>query len=159
MRYVTCRLFSLAILTLAFGLIHAQAKSDFSGAWKANLGKTDFGPAPPPDSLVIKIVHEEPSLKTNVAQTGGQQGDMNYDMNYTTDGKECVNHPGGNEFKSTVKWEGDDLVIDTKGSWDGNDFTAKDRWTLADGGKTMTVHRTIATGGGDFEMKLVFDKQ
>ena len=158
MRRSICGL-SLTLLTLAFGLIHAQAKTDFSGTWKANIAKTDFGPAPPPDSLVIKIAHAEPSIKSNIVQTGGEQGDMNYDMNYTTDGQECVNHPGGNEFKSTVKWEGDDLVIDTKGSWDGNDFTAKDRWTLADGGKTMTVLRHIATGGGDFEMKLVFEKQ
>jgi hypothetical protein len=84
---------------------------------------------------------------------------MNYDLVYTTDGKECVNHMGDNEIKSTLKWEGDDLVADSKGSFDGNDFTAKDRWSLSDGGKTMTVQRHISTAGGDFDMKLVFEKQ
>ena len=158
MRTSIFRLISLALLTLAFGLLQAQAKSDFSGTWKANIGKSDFGPAPPPDSLVMKIAHEDPSLKANIAQTGGT-GDMTFDMVYTTDGKECVNHPGGNEFKTKLKWEGDELVADTTGSWDGNDFTAKDRWTLADGGKTMTIQRHISTGGGDFDMKLVFEKQ
>jgi len=158
MRTSKLRLFSLALLTLAVGLAQAQAKSDFSGTWKANISKCDFGPAPPPDSMVMKIVHEDPSLKTNLVQTGGA-GDMNADMVYTTDGKECVNHPGGNEFKSTLKWEGDDLVTDTKGSWEGNDFTAKDRWTLSDGGKTITVQRHIATGMGEFDMKMVFEKQ
>ena len=120
MRKFTFRLFSLALLTLTFALLQAQAKSDFSGTWKANIGKSDFGPAPPPDSLVSKIVHEDPS---------------------------------------TLKWEGDDLVADTKGSWDGNDFTAKDRYTLSDGGKTMTIQRHISTGMGEFDMKLVFEKQ
>lgn len=158
MRKSTCSLFSLALLALALGLVQAQAKSDFSGTWKANAAKSDFGPAPPPDSLVMKVALEDPSLKVNIAQTGGS-GDMTYDMVYTTDGKECVNHPGGNELKSTLKWEGDDLVADTKGSWDGNDFTSKERWTLSDGGKTMTVQRHISTGGGDFDMKLVLEKQ
>jgi hypothetical protein len=152
------RLFSLALLTLAFGLVQAQAKSDFSGTWKINPGKSDFGPLPPPDSLVMKIAHEDPSLKVNLVQTGGT-GDATYDLVFTTDGKECVNHPGGEEAKSTLKWEGGDLVSDTKGSAGGNDFTAKDRWTLSEGGKTMTIQRHISTGGGDFDTKLVFDKQ
>jgi hypothetical protein len=153
------RIFSLALLTLAFGLLQAQAKSDFSGTWKANAGKSDFGPMPPPDSMTQKIVHEDPSMKVNVAQTGGS-GDMTYDMVYTTDGKECVNHMGGdNEIRTMLKWDGDDLVGDSKGSFEGNEFTAKDRWTLSDGGKTMSVTRHISAGGADFDMKLVFDKQ
>jgi len=158
MRKSTFRLFSLALLTVALGLVQAQAKSDFSGTWKANATKSDFGPMPPPDIMTEKIVHEDPSFKVNIAQTGGS-GDMTYDQVYTTDGKECVNHMGDNEFKSTLKWDGDDLVADTKGSYEGNEFTAKDRWTLSDGGKTMTVTRHISTGMGEFDMKLVFDKQ
>lgn len=158
MRKSTFRLFSFAMLTLALGLVQAQAKSDFSGTWKANASKSDFGPAPPPDTLVMKIAHEDPSLKTNVAQTGGS-GDMTYDAVYTTDGKECVNHPGGNEFKTTLKWEGDDLIADTKGAWEGNDFTAKEHWTLSDAGKTLTITRHISMSMGEFDMKLVFDKQ
>jgi len=158
MRKSTFRLFSLALLTVALGLVQAQAKSDFSGTWKANATKSDFGPMPPPDSMTEKIVHEDPSFKVNIAQTGGS-GDMTYDQVYTTDGKECVNHMGDNEFKSTLKWDGDDLVADTKGSYEGNEFTAKDRWTLSAGGKTMTVTRHISTSMGEFDMKLVFDKQ
>jgi hypothetical protein len=152
------RLFSLALLTLAFAPLQAQAKSDFNGTWKANISKSDFGPAPPPDRIVQKIVHRDPSLKVHFVQTGGP-GDMTFDLVYTTDGKECVNHMGDNEIRSTFKWEGDDLVADSKGSFDGNDFTAKDRWSLSGGGKTMTVERHIASAGGDFDMKLVFDKQ
>jgi len=158
MRNLKFRRFSLALLTLALGLLQAQAKSDFSGTWKMNTAKSDFGPAPAPDSIVMKIAHDDPSLKANVAQTGGS-GDMTYDMVYTTDGKECVNHPGGNEMKSTLKWEGDDLAIDTKGSFNGMDFTAKDHWTLSDGGKTMTIQRHASAAGGEFDMKLVLDKQ
>jgi hypothetical protein len=51
----TTRLFSLALLTLAFGLVQAQAKTDFSGTWKLNASKSDFGPMPPPDTRTDKI--------------------------------------------------------------------------------------------------------
>jgi hypothetical protein len=154
----TLRIFSFTLLTLALGLVQAQAKSDFTGTWKADTGKSDFGPMPPPDSFTEKIVQADPTIKVNVAQTGGQ-GDMTYDMVYTTDGKECVNHVMDNEFKTTLKWDGDDLVADTKGSFDGNDFTAKDRWTLSNAGKTMTVTRHIITAMGEFDMKVIMEKQ
>ena len=153
------RLFSLTLLTLALGLVQAQAKTDFSGTWKINMGKSDFGPMPPPDSVTEKITHQDPSLKANVATTGGMQGDMTYDVNYTTDGKECLNKVADNEFKSTLKWDGDELVIETKGSFGGNDFTSKDRWNLSGDGKILTVTRHITSAMGEADMKEVFDKQ
>jgi hypothetical protein len=155
----TTKLFSLALLTLAVGLIQAQAKTDFSGTWKLNTSKSDFGPMPPPDSLSEKITHQDPSLKATVTSTGGMQGDMTYDVSYTTDGKECVNHLGENEFKSTVNWEGDELVVNTKGSFGGNDFTSKDRWTLSSDGKTLSVARHLSSAMGEADIKTVFDKQ
>lgn len=157
-RYVT-RLLSLAVLTAAFGLLQAQAKSDFSGTWKIDMAKSDFGPLPAPDSITEKITHQDPSLKANIASTGGMQGDVAYDVAYTTDGKECVNKVGENEFKSTLKWDGDDLVVDTKGSFGGNDFTSKDRWNLSSDGKTLTVTRHLTSAMGEADMKEVFAKQ
>jgi hypothetical protein len=154
------RISSFALLTLAFGMLQAQAKSDFSGTWKGNNSKSDFGPMPAPDTFVEKIAHEDPSLKVHTAQTGGS-GDQTYDMTYTTDGKECLNHMGGtdNTIKTSLKWDGDDLVADSTGSYDGNDFTAKDRWTLSDAGKTLTVTRHVSAGGADFDIKMVLEKQ
>ena len=158
MRIISYKFITLIVLIAVVGLIPALAKSDFSGDWKLNASKTDFGPMPPPDTLTEKVTHEDPNIKMSVAQTGGT-GDIKYDMAYTTDGKESVNHMGDNEFKTTLKWDGDELVGDTKGSFDGNDFTAKDRWALSDGGKTMTVTRHVSMSMGEFDIKLVFDKQ
>ena len=137
----TIRISSLTLLTVALGLVQAQAKSDFSGTWKLNVTKSDFGPMPPPETGVQKITHQDPTIKANISTTGGPQGDMTYDINYSTDGKESVNKVGDNEFKSTANWEGDELVINTKGSFGGNDFTSKDRWTLSADGKTLTIAR------------------
>lgn len=153
------RLFSLTLLTVAIGLIQAQAKTDFSGTWKLNVAKSEFGPIPPPESMIEKIAHQDPSIKASVAATGGPQGDMNYDVAYTTDGKECVNHIGKGELKSILKWDGDDLVVDSTGSFGGNEFTSKGRWSLSSDGKTMTVTQHLSSAMGEADMKTVFDKQ
>jgi ABC-type transport system substrate-binding protein len=155
----TIRLFPLALLTLAFGMAHAQAKPNFTGTWKVNVAKSDFGAMPAPDSRTDKITHEDPDLKLHVAQSG-QMGDMTYDAVYTTDGKESTNSINGNVFKSTVKWDGDDLSVDTKGSFNGMDVTIKDRWTLSEDGKTITVQRHLASASmGETDQKVVFEKQ
>jgi hypothetical protein len=145
-------------LIVTFGLIGAQAKPNLSGTWKVNVSKSDFGPMPAPDSETHKIDHQEPAIKVNVASSG-QMGDLNYDANYTTDGKECTNSVMGNEFKSVLKWDGDDLTIDTKGSFNGTDFTAKDRWTLSQDGKTLTIQRHLSSAMGEADQKVVYDKQ
>jgi hypothetical protein len=155
----TTRLFSLTLLTLALGLVQAQAKTDFSGTWKLNASKSDFGPMPPPDSMTETITHADPSLKANVKTTGGMQGDLAYDVAYTTDGKECVNHVADNEFKSTLHWDGDELVVETKGTFSGNEFTSKDRWSLSADGKTLSIARHLSSAMGEADMKTVFDKQ
>lgn len=152
------RLFPLMLLALAFGLGQIQAKPNFSGTWKVDVNKSDFGPMPAPDSQTEKINHQDPDLKMNVSESG-QMGDLNFDLAYTTDGKECTNSVAGNEFKSTLTWDGDNLVIDTKGSFNGNDFTAKDRWTLSEDGKTMTVERHLASAMGEADQKILFEKQ
>ena len=153
------RLCSFGLLTIAVGLIQAQAKTDFSGTWKVNASKSDFGPMPPPDSRTEKITQQDPDLKANVASTGGPMGDMTYDVMYNTDGKETTNNVAGGEFKSVAKWDGDELVIETKGSINGTDFTAKDRWTLSSDGKTLTRASHLSSAMGEADVKMVFDKQ
>jgi hypothetical protein len=122
-------------------------------------GKSDFGQMPAPDSITEKIAHQDPSLKVNVASTGGMMGDQTYDVSYTTDGKECVNKMGENEFKSTLKWDGDELAVETKGSFGGNEFTSKGRWTLSADGKTLTITQHFSSAMGEGDVKEVFDKQ
>jgi hypothetical protein len=153
------KLFSLALFVVAFGAAQVQAKTDYTGTWKANINKSDFGALPAPDSQTDVITHKEPDLKVNVA-TSGQMGDMTYDLVFTTDGKECTNDRG-DMFKSTstAKWDGDQLVIDTKGNFNGTDFTSKEKWTLSDDGKTLTLDRHINSAMGEFDQKVLFEKQ
>jgi len=136
----------------------ALATPNFSGEWKMNSAKSDFGQWPPPSSIVQKITHEEPSIKV-VSTWSGDQGDMTLDLAYTTDGKECKNSSPMGESTSTLKWDGDALVIETKADFQGNEATITSRWTLSEDGKTMTDKAHFGKSMGEGDMTIVYDKQ
>ena len=146
------------LLLLAVGA-SAQTRPNFSGEWKLNTSKSNFGQTPAPSSLTQKIAHNDPDLKVQTAQTMAF-GDINTDFSFTTDGKECQNAMG-NDFHmtSTVKWEGDVLVFDSKMDFQGNALTGTDKWTLSPDGKTLTQQRHFVGPMGEGDVVIVLDKQ
>lgn len=143
---------------LALAALPMLAAPNLTGTWKMNASKCDFGPMPAPDSLTRTITHAEPNLKL-VTKQSGANGDMETTANYTTDGKESSNDMRGSIVKSVVKWDGDTLLVESKGKFGDNDVTITEKWTLSDGGKTLTILRHFATGMGEADIKLVLDKQ
>ena len=136
----------------------AFASPNFSGEWKMNATKSDFGQMPPPTSVVQKITHEDPSLR--VARTWtGDQGEMTDDFTFTTDGKECANKSPMGEMKSTLKWDGDALVSETKADFQGNAAAITSRWTLSEDGKTLTEKAHFSSSMGEGDMTMIYDKQ
>ncbi len=151
MRLVTFALFAACA---AFA-----ATPDLSGTWKLNSSKSDFGQFPAPSSLTQKISHAEPKLTIEL-KMASDMGEFNVTSNYTTDGKESTNQGfGGSEAKSTAKWDGEALLIETKGAFGDNAYTMKDKWMLSDGGKVLTIQRRFSSAMGDVDQKIVLDKQ
>jgi hypothetical protein len=147
----------------AFALLAASAAfaaaPDLGGSWKLNGSKSDFGQFPAPSSLTQKITHAEPNLKVETKMSS-DMGDMEFSANYTTDGKETTNQGfGGSEAKCTAKWDGETLLMETKGAFGDTAFTMKDKWNLSEGGKVLTVLRHFSSAMGDADQKLVFEKQ
>jgi hypothetical protein len=137
----------------------AGTHPDLSGTWKLDIAKSDFGAGQPPASQVDTIVMNGTSCKVTTDQKGGFMGDTNYSESFTTDGKESTwSGMGGSEVKGTAQWEGSTLVVNAKTSFQGSDVTIKDSYTLAaDGTLHLTSH--AGTSMGDFDSKMVFDKQ
>lgn len=156
MRSCVIRLSAVALMAMALGL--AQAKPNFTGTWKLNMAISEFGQLPAPDSRTDKITHQDPDLKDSLTQTG-PMGEVNAELKYSTDGKETTNTLRGNEIKNTAKWEGDELVIAGKGTFNGADITIDDRWSLSEDGKTLTIQRHFTSPMGDTDQKLVLEKQ
>ena len=157
---MTARLLSLA--TLAIGCLAVnpvQAAPNLSGEWKLNSVKSGFGAVPAPEVMTRTIKHEEPSLQISTYQKGAQ-GEARTELKYTTDGKESVNTIQGSETKGTAKWEGENLIVESTRNFQGREIKSKETWTLSEGGKMLTIanHLSIPQAG-EFDIKLVFDKQ
>jgi len=136
----------------------AGARPDYSGTWKLNVSKSDFGPLPAPDTRTDIIDHKDPALKASTSQDG-PQGKQEYTLAITTDGKEATNNAGGTELKSTGGWEGNNLVVNTKLKFQDNDVAIKSVWLLSDDGKTLTQNAHITSPLGELDQKMVFEKQ
>lgn len=148
----------VSLLLLAFAAFAQDAKPNFSGTWKLDAAKSDFGPIPPPDSRTDTIDHKEPVVKESVAMATGQ-GDMQWDITFTTDGKDSKNEVMGSEMTSNAHWDGSALVVDSKANFGGSDMTIHDSRVLSADGKTMTRTAHIAGPMGEGDQKLVFEKQ
>jgi hypothetical protein len=148
----------LAVLAILAASAAFAAAPDLSGNWKLNGSKSDFGQFPAPSGLTQKITHSEPNLKVE-AKMSSDMGDMEFTANYTTDGKESTNQVFGSESKSTAKWDGETLLMDTKGSFGDTPFTMKDKFNLSEGGKVLTILRHFSSSMGEADQKLVFEKQ
>jgi hypothetical protein len=150
------------IFLLAGSAVAQNATPNFSGTWNLDVAKSDFGPAPPPDSVVMVIDHKEPNLKVTTTQKGAP-GDTTNESNITTDGKANVNKlrtMGGElDVNSTSTWNGKKLATTRTFEVQGMSIAMNDSWELSDDGKVMTMVREIKTPQGDFGTKMVFNKK
>jgi hypothetical protein len=149
---------ALIVAALA-GMALAADKPNFSGDWKMNAAKSNFGAIPAPATYTRKVTHMEPSITIENTQTGTALGDQHDTRTYTTDGKEVSYQANGADVKAAITWDGNALLINSKASIQGMDILIKDTITLADDGKTMTDAVHVASPQGDIDLALVFDKQ
>jgi hypothetical protein len=140
------------------GTASASARPNFSGTWKLNTQKSDFGPIPGPDSETDVIEHNDPNIKLAVDRSG-PQGNQKFDLDMAIDGKEQTHKLGDQEVKTTSQWEGNALVVLTKLMFQDNEILIKSAYTLAPDGKTVNVNSHFSSPMGEADQKLVFDKQ
>lgn len=161
-RVLTRRFFSLAACVTMGGALFAadEKKPDLSGEWTMNPAKSDYGRLPKPAKFLRKIVHAEPAI-TLTSTFGTPQGtEVVTEFKYTTDGKEASNTVRGTEVKSTAKWDGTTLQINSKRPTPGGgEITTVERWTVSEDGKSMLVHTTITAPQGETKTLVFFEKQ
>ncbi len=154
-------LMTLAAVIIPFAA-RAQTKADFSGTWTLDTAKSD----PPPQgrgggggggaaTLTIKQTGTELSVMSE-----GRQGPQT--LTYKLDGSESTNQMmgrgGATPAKSTAKWDGSNLVIETTREFNGMSITTKDVRRLDNGGKEMIVETTAQTPNGEQKRKQVYTK-
>jgi len=146
-------------LAMLLGIISgAQTEPNFSGEWKMDPVKSSFAPLPAPDSLVRKINHQGSRLKIVTTQWG-QQHEIITELSYTTDGKPCKNMIRGQEVSGSAKWDGANLVIESRREVQGMQIGQRETWTLSEDGQTLTIANRVQTPQGAFDITIVLAKQ
>ena len=152
-------LFVLALVVLfAASSATAFAKPNFSGEWKLDADKSNFGPMPPPDKFNLSVKHSDPDLEITTDQAGAQ-GEDKSTAKYKTDGSESVNSMRGMDVKSKASWDGDKLKIAAKLDVGGSEISLDQAWILSEDGKTLTNTLKINSPQGEFEIVYVLKKQ
>ncbi len=110
-------------------------------------------------TVTRKIKHEGVSLSMSTYQKTPQR-ESTSELNYTTDGKVCVNKVTNGEARGTARWDGNNLVIESSQSVQGAELKSREVWTLSSDGRTLTIvtHLTLPQQG-EFDVKQVFAKQ
>jgi len=159
------RVLSLAVFLTLFipGLVKAQTKADFSGTWtlneeKSNLGETrrarfgggDFVATQEANLLTVERTRTNRDGETTTSTT-----------TYSLDGKEKVNASGRGERKSAANWSADGkiLTIVTVSSFNGNERTSTEVWSLT-GPNTLSITSTRqGRNGEEIKTTRVYDKK
>src|SRR5579884_4207637 len=152
-------LVSLGLVTAGLGSIYAQEKPNFTGAWKLNVAKSDFGVMPPPDSRSDTIEQTPDGTIKDTVMSEGQQGKQNYTFSLPTNGTETTVNAGQRQVKLSAVWEGPVLVVTTKLDYQGSPVELKSNWTLSPDGKTMNQAIHISSAMGEMDQKYIFEKQ
>jgi hypothetical protein len=154
----------VGVIALA-GASFAQQRTNYSGTWKLNVDKSDFGPVPGPTAETEVIKQMGDSLRINV-HAEREQGKTQFTMTLVTDGKEVpipaddpLAHPAPEVTLETMSaaWDGPVLVVNEKLTYDNDPVTGVTRYTLSPDGKVLTVSSEYTSPTGDATRTFVFD--
>jgi hypothetical protein len=146
-----------AILVAALTITgQSAAKPDFSGEWKMNAARSNFGAVPAPEFITRSITHAEPAL-TIVEEQRPAMGDEKVTRQYVTDGSPTTFQSGGATVKTSAVWK--DKILLVNSSVDEIGLTFVDHMSLSDDGKTLTSTVRISSPQGDVDLTVVFERQ
>jgi hypothetical protein len=135
----------------------AADKPDFSGRWRLNVEKSDFGLMPKPERVDYVLTQKDSELIVkSTAMTNS--GEVSNSVRVTTDGKEFTNELHGQSIKGTAKWDGATLVVTQKASMQGTEIVVVQRWTLSADRKSITQEVSISTPQGELQQKAILDR-
>ena len=153
------------VVTLA-GMVPSEsftAIPDFSGTWKLNEGKSEFGEGRFRAAATMEVKQDKMNLNVTRVRTGRNGQERSMESSYSLDGKETTSSTERRSTTSTAKWseDGKSLVIHSKSTFsrDGDtfEFTSDETWTLGDKGKTLSIQSKSSSSRGEFSYKAVYD--
>jgi hypothetical protein len=121
-------------------MIPTQSQPDFTGVWEVNLQRSILRGSTP-KRILMRIEHVEPRLIQRIHLTNADGTEQQVAFTYET-GAETTNPVGGGAARTHARWEETELVIESWMKTPGRELHFKDRWSLSDDGRTLTMaHR------------------
>jgi hypothetical protein len=158
-----------SVLMVAFWSVSAAAPTNFAATWSLDKAKSEGlqGRMASVDQTWV-VTQDAKTFTVDKSFSGGEQPIPAQKSSYNLDGSETtVDVTGRMPGKATLsaKWQGDGKILElnsvTKANVQGNDITitSMEHWELADGGKTLKVHRVSENPRGKQESTLMFTKK
>lgn len=123
-----------------------MTRPNFSGSWSANLERSRFR-MEAPRQLLMGIAHDEPEIRQKVLTKSKDGAERFAQLRYVV-GQELDAEIGGVPAKVTAYWQGQELVIESRLSVQGQGVRLADYWSLSPDGNVLTMeHRDdVLTG-------------
>jgi hypothetical protein len=149
----------LLVITLAASCWAAEGPN-FSGIWKLDLEKSDFGAQTAPQSAEYVVRHVGATIAFNYTQDGKTSR-----IDLIPDNQERVTSTNEETAVWTkCYWSGSALVIESRerkrfGMQTGIGMAWTSRWTLSPDGHELFIERKLHTPDGDVDQHVVCVKQ
>jgi hypothetical protein len=154
------RAYLVLICLFLVTLSSAAMQPNFSGIWKMDAEKSDWGPQSAPVSVEYVIRHVGSKISFNYTQDGKTSR-----VDITPDNEERITSTTEeNATWTRAYWSGDTLVLEARerkrfGPAANLGPSWVSRWTLSPDGQQFIIERTIRNAGEEAAQHLVFSRQ
>jgi len=150
----------LLVLLVLIAACLAADTPNFSGIWKMDLEKSEFGPQTPPQSAEYVVRHVGATISFNYTQDGKTTR-----VDLTPDNQERITSTTEETAVWTkAYWSGDVLVIESRerkryGTQANVGVSWTSRWSLSPDRQQLLIERKIHTVDGDIAQKVLCERQ
>jgi len=138
--------------------IAAAGKPDFSGSWRLDPPKSNFGPLPVPAKYERVIDQNGAMVHVTTHQATGA-GEQAIQTHFRTDGEFVENRYKTGVARVSGRWDADRLEVETRRELQGKALTSVEIWTLSPDRRTLTVKSHIETPNGPLDLVLSLRRQ
>jgi hypothetical protein len=150
----------LLTIVLAQAICLAQ-KTDFSGTWKLNKAKSNFGNLPEnliPEDATRTITNTDSEMKVSAVDKSAR-GERTTNLVLTLDGSPSVNSQRGADVTTIAVWDGSTVLAKSKIDVGGSALDMEERYSVSTDRQLLTVEAKVAgTPIGDIVVKYAFEK-
>jgi hypothetical protein len=140
---------AIVLISAAAPIACAQPQADFTGTWKLNLEKSDYGDLQGPETRTDVIEQNDGYISESVTAEGRHRKQQ-YALNFATDGSQTTLPPGISMGSVTIlsvsaRWQGAALIVTQKLRFQGAPLVATYTYSVSTDGNTLTM--ALALGG------------